>query len=58
MSCRTPEEAFQAGLTAPCEHGIHPAPECPDCRLTEAEIADLSVLLGAHLRPNSPGEAA
>ncbi|MFE5369201.1 hypothetical protein [Streptomyces mirabilis] len=53
MICRTPEEAWQAGLELPCEHGVRPLPECPDCRLTEAEIADLAVLLGSYLRPTS-----
>jgi hypothetical protein len=57
--CRTPEEAFQAGLEQPCEHGVHPMPRCPKCRLTEAEIADIAVLLGSHLTPAAhSGEAA
>lgn len=56
--CRTPEEAFRAGLEAPCEHGVHPMPACRDCRLTEAEIADYAVLLGSHLAPASPDSEA
>ncbi|MFJ5532378.1 hypothetical protein [Streptomyces sp. NPDC093261] len=48
--CQTPEEAFRAGYEEPCEHGIHPVPECPECRLTPGEIARLAVLLRG-LRP-------
>lgn len=49
--CRTPQEAFEAGFNAPCEHGVPRPPNCPRCRLTEAEIGRLAVLLGACLRP-------
>lgn len=49
--CRTPEEAFEAGLTEPCEHGAHVAVDCERCRLTAAEIGQLAVLLQSCLRP-------
>lgn len=48
--CRTPEEAFQAGWDAPCEHGIPDPTECPECRLTPEEITRLAVLLGPSMR--------
>lgn len=48
--CRTPEEAFQAGWDAPCEHNIPDITQCPKCRLTESEIARIAVLLGPGLR--------
>ncbi|MEW2636450.1 hypothetical protein AB0903_33640 [Streptomyces sp. NPDC048389] len=48
--CRTPREAFEAGFTAPCEHGVRP-PDCARCRLTEAEIGRLAVLLKTSVPP-------
>ena len=42
--CMTVEEAFEAGLNEPCDHGMPPA-GCPRCQLTEAEIGRLVVLL-------------
>lgn len=51
--CRTPEEAFEAGLTEPCEHGARVAVDCERCRLTEAEIGHLAVLLQSCLRPTA-----
>ncbi|MEV7422817.1 hypothetical protein [Streptomyces sp. NPDC091212] len=44
MFCRTPDDAFQAGYDAPCEHGLSPV-DCEHCRLTIAEIGRLVVLL-------------
>ncbi|MFF1469091.1 hypothetical protein [Streptomyces mirabilis] len=58
MTCRTPEEAFRAGLAAPCQHGIHPKRECPDCALTAAEIAQLAPLLRPYVPPAHRDEAA
>lgn len=54
MICRTPEEAFQAGLDAPCEHGIPNPNECSRCELTDAEIAYLVTLLRPYLRLSAP----
>jgi hypothetical protein len=48
--CRTPEEALQAGLDAPCEHGIPNPNDCPRCALTDAEIAFLVALHRPYLR--------
>lgn len=48
--CRTPEEAFEAGLTEGCEHGARAAADCQRCRLTGAEIGRLAVLLQGCLR--------
>lgn len=42
--CRTPEEILAAGMNAPCEHGIAPMRNCPDCRLSPSEIGRLAVL--------------
>lgn len=54
MICRTPEEALQAGLDAPCEHGIPNPVDCPKCRLTPEEIAFLVGLLGPSFRSAPP----
>lgn len=43
--CRTADEAFQAGFEEPCEHQVPDPEDCPQCRLTEAEIGRLVVLL-------------
>ncbi|WP_435969342.1 hypothetical protein [Streptomyces sp. Qhu_M48] len=48
MICRTPEEAFEAGLHEACEHGVHPA-ACQTCQLSEPEITRLVVLYRDHL---------
>jgi len=50
MICRTPEEAFQAGLNSPCEHGVPKPPDCPKCRLTPEETTRLALLLGPVMR--------
>ena len=42
--CRTPAEAFQAGLEALCEHKVKRS-DCEKCQLTEEEIRRLVVLL-------------
>lgn len=42
--CRTPDEAFQAGLEAKCEHKVKRA-DCKQCELTDEEIRRLVVLL-------------
>ncbi|WP_432135835.1 hypothetical protein [Streptomyces sp. bgisy154] len=55
--CRTPDDAFQAGFTEPCEHGITPE-ECPRCRLTEAEIGRLVALLRGELHADGPQATA
>lgn len=43
MICRSPAEAFQAGLDELCVHRQTPS-RCPDCQLTDAEISVLAVL--------------
>jgi hypothetical protein len=48
--CMTADEAFEAGFNEPCEHGTPPN-ACPDCRLTNAEIGRLVVLLRGALTP-------
>ncbi|MFE6025578.1 hypothetical protein [Streptomyces niveus] len=55
--CRTPEDAFAAGLVAPCEHG-KTVTECRCCCLTDAEIGRLAVLLRPGLRPLARAESA
>lgn len=52
MICRNAEEAFQAGLTEPCEHHRPPA-ECPKCQLSGTEITRLLVLHREHLAPSA-----
>lgn len=56
--CLTPEEAFAAGFNEPCQHGQPDPEDCSRCRLTDAEIGRLVVLLqGAH-RPQQSTNAA
>ncbi|MFJ9377754.1 hypothetical protein [Streptomyces sp. NPDC101455] len=43
--CLSADEAFEAGFKAPCEHLVPDPNDCPRCRLTEAEIRRLVVLL-------------
>lgn len=43
--CLTPDQAFEAGFSEPCEHLVPDPNDCPQCRLTEAEIRRLAVLL-------------
>lgn len=43
MICRSPAEAFQAGLDEQCVHRQTPS-LCPDCQLTDTEISVLAVL--------------
>lgn len=43
MICRNAAEAFEAGMTASCDHGDDPV-QCPSCRLTAEEIGTLAVL--------------
>lgn len=50
MICRTAEEIRRAAQTEPCDHGYVDLPKCPDCRLTEAEISAIAILLGPGLR--------
>lgn len=54
--CRTPQEAFEAGFNAPCEHLVPDPNDCPRCRLTEAEIRRLAVLL--RRRPQTAAESS
>jgi hypothetical protein len=56
--CRTVEDAFQAGLNAPCEHNIPNPVDCPDCRLTPAEIEHLVVMHRPFLKPVTGRPAA
>lgn len=48
--CRTAEQAFEFGFNEPCEHGTQPD-QCSHCRLTDAEIGRLVVLLRGAQRP-------
>lgn len=41
----TPDEAFEAGFEEPCQHLVLDPNDCPDCRLSPAEIRRLAVLL-------------
>ncbi|MFM9645676.1 hypothetical protein ACKI1S_05945 [Streptomyces galilaeus] len=43
--CLSPDEAFEAGFEAPCEHLVPNPNDCPECRLSGAEIRRLAVLL-------------
>lgn len=58
--CRTAADAFQAGWDAPCEHHIPDPGDCPECALTDAEIAQLVVLLAGLATPSpaTTGQAA
>ncbi|MFJ4551018.1 hypothetical protein ACIP4X_17625 [Streptomyces sp. NPDC088817] len=58
--CRTAADAFQAGWDAPCEHKVPDPGDCPDCALTDTEIAQLAVLLRGLGIPSSAttGQAA
>ncbi|MFE9737307.1 hypothetical protein [Streptomyces sp. NPDC006477] len=53
MICRTPEEAFAAGLAEPCQHGKAPA-TCPTCQLSDLEISRLVVLHRDHTTTAPP----
>lgn len=57
MICRNAAEAFEAGMTASCDHGDDPV-LCPSCRLTPEEIGSLSVLHRAVLEPSSAVSSA
>jgi hypothetical protein len=56
--CMTPEEAFQAGFDEPCGHGIADPGDCSRCRLTDAEIGRLVVLLSQPLASPTQESAA
>lgn len=57
--CQTPEEAFRLGFEEPCAHGLPDPDDCPNCRLTDAEIGRLVVLLkGAASHRYANGTAA
>ncbi|MFJ4365133.1 hypothetical protein ACIP4S_13375 [Streptomyces chartreusis] len=53
--CRTAEEAFRLGWEEPCDHGFADPGECRTCRLSDAEIARLAVLLNGLATP-APAE--
>lgn len=55
--CRTPEEAFQAGWDAPCEHGVPDPVDCPGCRLKPEEITRIAILFRPCLRALMDAEA-
>ncbi|MDX2667430.1 hypothetical protein [Streptomyces stelliscabiei] len=50
--CRTIEQAFEAGFNEACEHGTQPG-HCSHCRLTDAEIGRLVVLLRGAQKPQA-----
>lgn len=43
--CLSAQAAFEAGFEEACEHRVPDPNDCPDCRLSEAEIRRLAVLL-------------
>ncbi|NEB00590.1 hypothetical protein [Streptomyces sp. SID13726] len=47
----TADAAFLAGFEEPCEHLVPDPNDCPKCRLTEAEIRRLAVLLRSDTAP-------
>ena len=49
--CLSVEQAFDAGFAEPCEHLVPNPNDCSRCRLTDAEIGRLVVLLQGALRP-------
>ncbi|MFF7521216.1 hypothetical protein [Streptomyces pseudovenezuelae] len=49
--CLTPEQAFEVGFDEPCEHLVPDPNDCSKCRLTEAEIRRLAVLLRSETAP-------
>lgn len=55
--CLTPEQAFEAGFAELCEHEIAPE-KCRQCRLSEAEIGRLVVLLQGAARASTHSTAA
>ncbi|MFC8290043.1 hypothetical protein ACFUJ0_06225 [Streptomyces sp. NPDC057242] len=58
MICRTPAQAFEAGLIEPCDHGVTPS-ACPTCQLTDLEISRLVVLHREHApQHRRPAQAA
>ncbi|MFI0528512.1 hypothetical protein ACH3XX_00510 [Streptomyces scabiei] len=50
--CKTADQAFEAGFNEPCEHDTQPD-HCPHCRLTDAEIGRLVVLLRGTRQPQA-----
>jgi hypothetical protein len=55
--CHTADEAFETGWNEPCSHGDDPG-ECPECRLTDAEISRFVVLLAGLAEPANIGRHA
>lgn len=49
--CLTSDEAFEAGFNEPCQHGRPDPDDCSRCRLTDAEIGRLVVLLQGARHP-------
>lgn len=49
--CHSPEDAFRAGWEEPCDHAFPEPADCPQCGLTDAEIASLAVLLRGTVTP-------
>ncbi|MET9089652.1 hypothetical protein ABZX77_48680 [Streptomyces sp. NPDC004237] len=43
--CLTVDEAFTAGFEEPCEHRVPNPNDCSRCRLSEAEVRRLAVLV-------------
>ncbi|MDN3021570.1 hypothetical protein [Streptomyces sp. S.PB5] len=56
--CLTPEEAFEAGFNDSCQHDQPDPNDCPRCRLTDAEIGRLVVLLQGAYRPQQSATTA
>lgn len=51
--CLSAQEAFEAGFQEACEHRVPDPNDCPACRLSEAEIRRLAVLLQEEPRPDA-----
>jgi hypothetical protein len=56
--CLTPDDAFEAGYTEPCEHLVPDPEDCPQCRLTDAEIGRLAALLHSEAASYGSGRKA
>ncbi|MEU9387166.1 hypothetical protein AB0D38_42295 [Streptomyces sp. NPDC048279] len=56
--CLTVDDAFQTGFDEPCEHQVPNPADCAKCRLTEAEIRRLAVLVNAASATSSETPAA
>ena len=56
--CLSVEQAFEAGFEEPCQHLVPDPDDCPQCRLSDAEIRRLVVLLRSELAPETTARPA